>query len=140
MRHVDMLMRLEWDAIIIGAVLAYLVGWALFTSDKLLGGICRNEGCINPKNIKVTVAADFVATVLLATLVAIVLTAFGGASHVGADWLCAVVFLTLVVGSGALAADLWQGRSTAFMLAVFASYAVSIVIMALAYVYVEKFI
>ena len=133
-----MLMGLEWDAIIIGAVVAYGVGWIWF--DKLFRDVCHTEGCIKPKNMKLAFAVDFVSTVLLAALVAVVLSAFGGAYALDMAWLWSVIFVVLVVGSGVLAGSLWWGRSMPFIGVLLGSYVVMVVIMALAYVYVERFI
>ncbi|MBC6445177.1 MAG: DUF1761 family protein [Alphaproteobacteria bacterium GM202ARS2] len=133
------LSTLEWDAIVIAGLLGFGVG-LLWFSDKAFGSTYRGESGVQHAGGRVPLCGtvEVVSNLALATVVAIVLTAFGGTFSVGADWLWAVIVMIVAVNSTVGATNLWQGRSTRFVAIGNSYHAVQIIVMALAYVYVER--
>ena len=131
---------LEWDAIVIGALLGYLIGWFWF-SDKAFGKAYQQEAGAKAKSasMRQCMAVEAVSNLALATLVAIVLSAFSATYYVGAAWLWAVVVTIVAVNSTVGANNFWQGHSFRFVAINNGYHAAQVVVMALAYVYVEKF-
>ena len=137
----NMLFSLEWDAIIVGAVLSSLVGWCWF-STNVCRTVFQKEGVASMKsvNMKLALTVDSVSTLLLAVMVAVVLRAFGGDIAIDGNWLTAVIFTILVVNSGTASGALWQGRSFSFIRAVNFGYVIQVTLMALTYVLWERYV
>ena len=68
---------------------------------------------------------------------AVTLSAVGGAMHVGVNWLIAVLLILVPLHSASAAVMVWHGRSSRMFWILNASYILQVLIMALAYVYVE---